>query len=116
MMALSRRGFISGMASLIAAPAIVRVDSLMKLPAPVFRPMYSGMDYGAGPDLSVYMEINRMTREMLRLFHLPNELFRELPTVPTFRGVPLRVSTVLPAGGFASVPDRLPSLPVDSTG
>ena len=38
-MQLSRRGFFSGLAALVAAPAIVRVESLMKLaPTEVLRP------------------------------------------------------------------------------
>lgn len=38
----SRRSFITGLVSLVAAPAIVRIESLMKLPVPtplIMRPI-----------------------------------------------------------------------------
>ncbi len=42
----SRRAFLLGFGSALAAPAIVRVESIMPLwvPKPDFRPLYSGFE------------------------------------------------------------------------
>lgn len=50
-MNLSRRGFIGGLLAVVSAPAIVRVESLMVLPAKIIRPIV-GWDFASGTDVT----------------------------------------------------------------
>ncbi len=58
-MTLSRRSFFTGLATLIAAPAIVRAESLMKLGPTLIlsKPLTFGLDLGAEDDRTVVWQI-----------------------------------------------------------
>lgn len=51
---IGRRSFITGLISLVAAPAIVRVGSIM--PVKVMEPVWVGMDFGR--ESVMFMEFN----------------------------------------------------------
>lgn len=84
-MQLSRRGFFSGLVALVAAPAIVRVESLMVLPAPAkiilpeglvkFTPIETAVEYATHSNL---LTINQITREAVRLFQNSNSFIRSM--------------------------------------
>lgn len=57
-MTLSRRSFFTGLATLIAAPAIVRTESLMKLaPTRIIRPTF-GLDLACGADTTIVTRLD----------------------------------------------------------
>lgn len=65
-MTATRRGFITGLVALAAAPAIVRAGSLMRLPAArVLRP-------------NTLMTIDMITRDAVRRFRDCNELMLQV--------------------------------------
>ena len=91
-MQLSRRGLLGGLVALVAAPAIVRVESLMVLPAPaVLRPTVgevlrirlpadfivqeTAVDFAVKNTL---MTIDQITREAVALFRNSNAFIRNL--------------------------------------
>lgn len=67
-MTLSRRSFFTGLATLIAAPAIVRAESLMKL-APTLiipKPITFALDLGVGDDQTVIWQMaNKSTFQFI---------------------------------------------------
>lgn len=57
-MTLSRRSFFTGLTTLIATPAIVRAESLMKLaPTKIIRP-FIGWDLASGADTTVLTRLD----------------------------------------------------------
>lgn len=68
-MTVSRRSFIGGPAALVAAPAIVKVASLM--PVRSISPEPEGM-FILPPRGNTYLSINEITREAVRLFQETN--------------------------------------------
>lgn len=84
-MNLSRRGFIGGLAALVAAPAIVRVENLMVLPAPTkillpeglvaFNPVETAAAYAVRNNL---LTIDMITREAVRLFQNSNAFIKAI--------------------------------------
>ena len=60
---LSRRGLIGSLIALTAAPAIVRVESLMKLaPTEIIKPQI------IPPNSNSILTINMITKEAIKLF------------------------------------------------
>lgn len=84
-MQLSRRGLLGGLVALVAAPAIVRVESLMALPAPakiitpepilwlIGEPSVERISGGNG-----LWTIDQITREAVSLFRNSNAFIRSL--------------------------------------
>lgn len=82
-MELSRRGFLGGLLAVVSAPAIVRIENLMVLPAPKavilledlcdFAPV--NIDFVRGNNL---LTINQITREAVRLFMNSNAFIKSL--------------------------------------
>lgn len=64
-MTIERRSILKGLVALIAAPAIIKVGSIM--------PINSGLVPG-----NSYLAICDITREAVRLFHNSNEFIKEL--------------------------------------
>lgn len=70
---LSRRGLIGSLISLTAAPAIVRVDSLMKLaPTEIIKPQI------ILPSNNVILTTDMIGREAVRLFKNSNSFIRDI--------------------------------------
>lgn len=70
---LSRRGLIGSLISLTAAPAIVRVDSLMKLaPTEIIKPQI------ILPSNNVILTTDMIAREAVRLFKNSNSFIRDI--------------------------------------
>jgi len=70
---LSRRGLIGSLISLTAAPAIVRVESLMKLaPTEIIKPQI------ILPNNNSILTINMITKEAIRLFKNSNSFIRDI--------------------------------------
>ena len=70
---LSRRGLIGSLISLTAAPAIVRVDSLMKLaPTEIIKPQI------ILPSNNVILTTDMIMREAVRLFRDRNEYIQTI--------------------------------------
>lgn len=75
---IGRRGFITGLISLVAAPAIVRAGSLMPVKVmiePVWR-SFAEIDevYGHGPLMNAMpylIDWNAATREIIRITGMP---------------------------------------------
>lgn len=69
---MNRRGFLQGLASLFAAPAIVRIEALMPVivvpPAPAL----------IVPNYNTLLTINMITREATRLFRNSNWFIRTI--------------------------------------
>lgn len=71
---LARRGFITGLISFVAAPAIVRVGSLMPvkvLDFDLIRPLY-GISPGMQA-LEALIDHNRIMGEMIKAMGIPHE-------------------------------------------
>lgn len=73
-MNISRRGLITGLICFTAAPAIVRIESLM--PVKVMEP------YGISPFMldhnrEVYLYLERLKRDLIRHFCIPNEFLKD---------------------------------------
>ena len=64
----TRRGFIAGLGALFAAPAIVRIESLM--PVRMCRPEIAGANG--------LLTMREMTREAIRLWHSSSSFLTEL--------------------------------------
>ena len=82
-MELSRRGLLGGLLALVAAPAIVRVESLMVLPAPQKLLVPTPVFIEQAP--LVFMQkknnlltIDMITREAVSLFRNSNAFIRSL--------------------------------------
>lgn len=61
---LTRRGLITGLISLAAAPAIVRIESLM--PVKVMHPIVTGVDWASKPDMAAAYFIEYYEGEIVR--------------------------------------------------
>lgn len=80
---LSRRGFFGVLAAVVAAPMIVRVESLMVLPRPsvilppglVALEPQTAVEYAVGNNL---MTIDMITREAVRLFQNSNKFLQAM--------------------------------------
>lgn len=66
----TRRGFITGMAALVAAPAIVRIESLMPM-----RSLVPAIPLARGNTL---LSLNQITREAVRLWKNSNAFIHQL--------------------------------------
>lgn len=93
-MNLSRRGLIGGLVALVAAPAIVRVESLMVLPAPqkiissgeiLVGDIVALADGGAITEQFVvtkinnnFLTLNKITREAVKLWKNSNEFIQHI--------------------------------------
>ncbi len=89
----SRRGFLKGMLALAAAPAIVRVASIMPI-----KPIdIIGMDFGYDECTVIcghFLTITQITREAVRLWKNSNQFLTaiEAQYTPTFQaGSKLRI-------------------------
>ena len=71
---IQRRSFLTGLVSLMAAPAIVRASSLM--PIKLFDPVQSLSAGGVNSRLAISM----ITREAIKLFSQSNEFLRYINT------------------------------------
>ena len=73
----SRRGLLSGFSALLAAPAIVRVSSLMPVSVQPLRPLY-----GASPAMAALEAIKQHREAMAKMFSELGELIVN-PPFPT---------------------------------
>lgn len=87
---LSRRGILG---ALIAAPAIVRVESLMRLPKPwpIIRPLY-----GIGPATYALEDLRDLQRQLRaaligKIVNPPLVVHYVAPGVPYYRAMPINV-------------------------
>lgn len=70
---LSRRGLIGSLIALTAAPAIVRVESLMKLaPTEIIKPQI------IPPNSNSILTINMITKEAIKLFKNSNSFIQDV--------------------------------------
>lgn len=76
----SRRSFLLGLASLVAAPAVIRLGGLMPI-----RPQVIGWDLAQGEDVTVLvwrrnelLPISIITRENIRLWKNSNEFIQNI--------------------------------------
>ena len=76
---LNRRSLITGLISLVAAPAIVRAGSLMPVKAPEFTPHFL-VDYGGGFRSVNYAELMRITRDAF-LPRIEAQLYAKWPVM-----------------------------------
>lgn len=79
---LTRRGFLGGLLAVVSAPAIVRVESLMALPAPakLIIPQevlfeQASIVWQSGNNL---LTVDMITREAVKLFQNSNAFIQEL--------------------------------------
>ena|ERR1017187_2943521 len=76
---IGRRGFLIGMGALIAAPAIVRVTSIMPVRS---MAMDEALDvYGRSPALEAIAELQYINEQRIKAFAIP---FRFMLTPPLF--------------------------------
>ena len=68
---LPRRKFLIGLASLIAAPAVVRASSLMPVKALIKPPIVLNRIDNS------YLSIEEITREAVKLFNQSNEFLKD---------------------------------------
>lgn len=74
-MELSRRGFLGGLLAVVSAPAIVRVESLMVLPASMQIILPEPIIWTGGNNL---LTIQQITREAVRLFMNSNAFIKSI--------------------------------------
>ena len=75
-MKISRRGLLGGLLGVVAAPAIVRVENLMVLPAKIFLPDPIAID--ATFTHNNMLTIQQITCESVRLFSNSNTFLLSL--------------------------------------
>ena len=71
---IGRRGFITGLVSLVAAPAIVRAGSLMPVKLMIEPRWYSHDEVVArymGVDIIEHLDLDAMCREMFQIMAVP---------------------------------------------
>ena len=75
---MNRRSLLFGLASTLAAPALVRAEVLMPVRAPLTltEPLILSVDYASGPDLLAY-QVFRRVRPLSR-FGVPQLVFEIL--------------------------------------
>lgn len=81
-MQLSRRGFLGGLLAVVSAPAIVRVESLMTLPAPVKLLVPQEVFIEQAPFVwqgeNSLLTIDMITHEAVQLFTSRNMFLKSL--------------------------------------
>lgn len=81
-MLASRRGFLGGLAALVAAPAVVKFASIMPVRTIVYGPTlaeYSGNEF---------LTVNEITREAIRLFEKSNLFIQDITERQELRMAP----------------------------
>lgn len=76
-MITSRRAFVTGLISLVAAPAIIRVESLM--PIKQMAPAILLPPYGLSPAMMALpdmIDLDKCVKELLRITGIPKEYIR----------------------------------------
>lgn len=82
MVELSRRGLLCGMLAVLAAPAIVRVESLMQLPAK--QQLLLSEPIILRPGGNNLLTIQQFTREAVKLWTKSNELLPSSADIITY--------------------------------
>jgi hypothetical protein len=94
----SRRGFLAGLGAILAAPAIVRVASLMpvKALAPDFMTLDEYAERVLAPTVNNrLLTIDLITREAVRLFKNSNAFLQSLENEPNAFDLPFRPGATL---------------------